>query len=135
MNPLWGIVTLIAILFANGILRFVVFNVILKDFLASAMANPSCSDALVIWLIAIMMNLVIPIFLLIVGNRLAWKLRRFKSVAEFHEVQESWARWGGAIFIGAILLTTAQIIFPPSFYALAIIYIIFLFMRWRSGKM
>jgi len=38
-------------------------------------------------------------FVLIKGNRLAWKFRRFNDVEEFRAVQGAWFKWG-LIFIG-----------------------------------
>jgi hypothetical protein len=46
----------------------------------------------------------IPIYLGINGNRLAWKNRHFRSIEDFISIQRKWAIWGFVIFGLSILI-------------------------------
>ena len=52
-------------------------------------------------------GLALGIFLLIEGNKIAWKFRSFSSVDECSVVQKSWSKWGFIIIGGLIILSIA----------------------------
>jgi hypothetical protein len=51
---------------------------------------------------------IIPIYLGVSGNKLAWQNRRFSGIEHFRQVQDAWARWGvGTLSIALLLMVLA----------------------------
>jgi len=63
---------------------------------------------------------IMPFVLLFKGNEMAWKSRRFQSVAQFREVQRIWTRWGVilvvvpvAAFCAILFINMSLFPYPP----------------------
>lgn len=51
------------------------------------------------------------IYILLKGNELAWKSRRFSSIQEFKDVQKAWLKWGIILaIVGAVIGVISGII-------------------------
>ncbi len=49
-------------------------------------------------------QLVLAIYLLLKGNRFAWKFRPFRDVEEFKAVQAAWLKWGIILLAAGLLI-------------------------------
>jgi hypothetical protein len=49
------------------------------------------------------LNIVMPFYLGVKGNELAWEHRKFESVEQFKEVQRKWMYWGIGVFVASIV--------------------------------
>lgn len=55
-------------------------------------------------------NLVVSIYLGVVGHKLAWQKRRFASLQQYQETMRAWNAWGLGVFIFSVVINIAWII-------------------------